>query len=194
MCGSGLSRLAALGPVVVFLTWCLAGTMCTAQTVWTEDFEGFSLGDLPAQDATWTASADVGLDTSSVDVVSGQELKIYAAAPSGVGQVGNYAFKDLSSLGITGNTVTFSFTMLHAFAGAYAGKWAGTGYVSSSKGTMFSIEMYDLGGTAYINGFAVAFPAGSTYHDYVLEIDFELDTITVTIDTNDYGSYALMGT
>ena len=137
--------------------------ICSAGTVWTENFEGFSLGDLPAQDSTWTSAADAALTSSSVDVVTGKKFKIYAAAPGYVGGPCKYAYKNLSSYGITGNTVTLSFEMMHAFvAPMWHGKTAGMGFYSTGKGWMFFLEMYDGDGTAFINGNPITFPPGNT--------------------------------
>jgi hypothetical protein len=194
------SRSNTLSPLFTLVSLVVAAllahaTVSRGQTVWTENFEGFSLGDLASQDATWTSIADPLLTTSSLTVATGKTLRIDAGGPGGIGHQGQYAYKDLNAFGITGNTITLDFRMLHEFnPNVFQGKFCEFGFLSAAKGLMFQIEYYDSNIGTFINGNPVTAPTAHTFHDYSLVIDFEFDSFTMVVDgTTTHGPFALIG-
>ena len=159
----------------------------------TENFEGHALDDLLPQDANWSQEVNPLLTASSLEVVGGQRMYMSATAPKGTGETRNTAYRDLAPLGtVTEDLVTISFNMEHTFPGLFHGKISGMAFVSSTKGTMFEMMLFDTP-SAFINNTAFPYPAYGS-HDYQFHLDFSSDTFTFSIDDNNpYGPYAMMG-
>ena len=182
--------------IIIFAIVFLAGMCLSANgaIIWAEDFESYVLGDLPSQDSNWTQYADAGLTEYSGQIVSGQQLRLTASAPIYGGQIRNTVYRDFGDMGIVETQVTIKFSMNHTLiAMLYHGKVSGMSVISSTKGRMIDLTLFDTSEGASINGHSFSFPSQGT-HSYQLDIDFDDDTVVLTVDSSVYGPFSLLGT
>ena len=168
---------------------------CGSLVLWSEDFDGYSEGDLLPQDATysstWTYNPAPGIKIFSdppMDEfgVGNKGLRVYKPATSSRNDR-SYAHKDL-----TGEIVTPSQTLVTVEVDMYHRHALGTAYaninefkVSGPAGDIARLDINDVASKGQkLNSTTIPGAAWTPYawRHYRFDIDFAADTVALTID------------
>ncbi|MGI9610107.1 MAG: hypothetical protein ACR2NL_07410, partial [Acidimicrobiia bacterium] len=163
--------------------------------LWRQDFDGFRPGGPIAADASWRQEASEALETSAARVAEDGTLHVEAGSSTKTPtHAGNYVSRGLRGAGVGEEVLRIRFRLRHGIAPRrWHGKLAGVG-VRVAGQWVFELKLWDGVEHATLNGLPFPFPGAGNYHDYALLIDFELDTVTLSVDGGEpHGPFALLG-
>ncbi|MCF7854028.1 MAG: PEP-CTERM sorting domain-containing protein [Candidatus Pacebacteria bacterium] len=176
--------------LVGFAVMMCAGSAFGATLLFSEDFEGMTVGAAIGDQTGWTEGGD---GYASGTIVDGNYLRMSGGYPKGA-SYWDYVRRDVSGLGSNAVTLQYSVdTGNNLVAGQYYGRRVQWGIDDASGDPLVQVAMLDFDSNLTFNGedySGLLSGAGSTY---VFDINFSTDTVQLTRNGTVIGTEALLG-